>query len=73
MLYLASPANLPSLAPNEATDISLNLLPAEDALFGELTGSLTVASDLAHVNVGFRFVVVSNQSSDLTVFVEDEV
>lgn len=70
MLYLASPSNIPSLQPDESTDISLALIPDEDAPFGELTGSLTVSSELAYVNVGFRFVVVSNISADLTVFVE---
>jgi hypothetical protein len=56
--------------PGTAFSISLALTPDEDTPFGEFTGTIYVESVNAYRPIGFRFAVVSDQTADLTIFVE---
>jgi hypothetical protein len=73
VLSLTSPAIIPSLNPGSRSSVSLSLTPSEDEQFGDFSGSLSVHNNITGVAINFRFYVVSDLFTQLTVYVEDEV
>jgi hypothetical protein len=73
VLFLTSSSTIPSMQPGVTRHITLRIQPSIDTPFGEFTGSIGIGSNITSLNIGFRFTIVSNEISQLTVFVEDEV
>lgn len=71
-LGLASPSQLPPLAPGESTVITLLLNPAVTLPLGDYTGTIVVESSNAAMQVPFSFRAVSTARGDLRVTAEDE-
>ncbi|HUS33922.1 MAG TPA: CARDB domain-containing protein [Verrucomicrobiae bacterium] len=71
-LSLASPSQLPPLAPGESTVITLLLNPAATLPLGDYNGTIVVESSNAAMQVPFAFRAVSTARGDLRVTAEDE-
>ena len=71
-LTLATPANIPSLAPGGTTSLTLLLTPAESLALTAYNGSLVVRGDTTQVSVPFSFRAVSEETGDLEITVTDE-
>lgn len=71
-LSLASPSQLPPLAPGESTVITLLLNPAATLPLGDYNGTIVVESSNAAMQVPFSFRAVSTARGDLRVTAEDE-
>ncbi len=72
-MHLGS-TNLPDLEAGESATVLLELLPDKDMLLGEYGGSISVGdAQLTYgVAVPYRFDLVSQQLTNITVLVEDE-
>ena len=71
-LALVSPSRVPSLAPDESTEISLLLTPASALTLGVYSGSVLLWGEAAELTVPFTFNCVSALRGHLLVSVEDE-
>lgn len=71
-LKLISPEQIGTLAPGEKADIQLLLYPAADLPLGPYTGSMVIAGSNASLNIGFRFIAVSEAVGGLKVTAKDE-
>lgn len=71
-LTLATPANLPSLAPGATASITLLLTPPENLPLTAYNGSLVVRGDASQARLPFSFRAVSEETGDLEISVTDE-
>jgi hypothetical protein len=71
-LSLASPSQLPPLAPGSNTVITLLLHPASDLPFGDYNGTVVARSTNAALSVSFTFHPISDSQGSMLVTAEDE-
>jgi hypothetical protein len=72
-LSIASPTNLPPLAPGESTLITLLLSPATNLALTRYDGSVAIDGGNGFLNVPFRLRALSDARGDLFVEVSDDL
>ena len=72
-LTLVTPQPIPSLAPGQSSQVTLELTPTNGQPLGPYTGGLELSSQYAQSAVPFVFDCVSSQVGALQVTVQDEL